>query len=368
MILGIDFSSYYEEEACGARYFADGKEVDPLDLCRAEGVTLSRIRVWNRPFDDDGKPYLGGTCDENRAVELAKLSKKYGYEILMDFHYSDFWVDPNKQTMPKDWVGLSEDELVKAVREYTYKVLAHIKSEGVDVAYVQIGNEITHGMLWPVGKLDYSTKPASKYDVLCRLLSAGIEGAKAVYPNIKIVIHLEQSYAQDVYREYFDHLVKYGVQFDIIGMSYYPFWHGDFGPLFENVDMCKARYGKQIMIAEVGYAWTIEDYLPDADDSHMVIGNGANGTARTPYPYTKEGQKQFVEALVRTAKEHDLFAICYWEPFWIPMGGKICWTSKEGQKYIHEEAKSIRNEWANQCLFDYDGNALPALFAFTVKE
>ncbi len=367
MILGIDFSSQLEEEALGARYFANGKEVNPLDLCRENGVSLSRIRVWNRPYDDDGNPYLGGTCDENAVIKLAKMSKEHGYDILLDFHYSDFWVDPQKQCIPKDWLGLDEAAVAQKLHDYTYQVLMHAKREGIDVAYVQIGNEITNGMLWPLGKIDRDVKPSTGYDSLCRFLKAGVKAAKEAFPNIKIIIHLERSYDQEVYQEYFDQLVAHGIEFDIIGMSYYPFWHHSFDELYANVDMCKARYGKEVMITELGYAWTVKDYLPDAKEDQLVIAT-PDPSVKMPYPFTKEGQKAFIEEMLRRAKEHHVLGVCYWEPFWLPMGGRICWASKPGQKYIHEEKKATRNEWANQTLFDYEGNALPALFAFSEKE
>ncbi len=369
MLLGIDVSTYFDEKAENAKYFLDGKEIDPLREFAKQGVTHQRIRVWNRPYSDEGEPYLGGTVDVETFIRLAKLGQKYGFKFILDFHYSDFWVDPGKQTCPKDWQGLSFEDLLIEVEKFTFDTIKKAKDEGIDLDFVQIGNEITNGIIWPYGKIDDSVTPRGNFDKVCAILNAGIKGVKKADEAIRIIIHLENSANQAVYQNYFDNLVKYKVPFDVIGMSYYPYWHGGFDGLFANVEMCKERYHKDVMIMELGYGFTLEDYILNNNGmNHLVVNDGLDVLKNLEYPLTKEGQASFVHDFIAEAKKHGLLGINYWEPLWIPQGEKICWSSKAGQKYIGEEGKSTRNEWCNQCLFDYEGNALPSFKNYRIGD
>ena len=158
---------------------------------------------------------------------------------------------------------------------------------------------------------------------------------------------------------------KYNVQYDIIGASYYPYWHGSFDQLFGNLNMCRNRYNKEVAIMELGYGFTVEDYIfTNNGQSHILMGDDA-GLSK-PYPLTIEGQALFVEETLRRAKENNLFGVFYWEPCWIP-GKNVCWASVEGQQYINEVGKDTRNEWANQCMFDYKGEKLPSFDKFRLE-
>jgi arabinogalactan endo-1,4-beta-galactosidase len=364
MILGIDASTYFEEAEINAKYYIDGKEVDPLDEFVKNGVRYMRIRIWNNPYDEEGRPYLGGTSDVEKFIELSKICQAKGYKIVPDFHYSDFWADPGKQTMPKAWMGLGVDEVAAKISEFTTEVLSKAKALNIDIPYVQIGNEITNGMCWPIGRLidGEPGQERTNYENLIKLLKAGIAAAKSVYPEIQTIIHLERSYDQAVYKEYFTKLREANVNYDIIGASYYPYWHGTFDQFFANMNMCKKEFGKPVMAMELGYGFTLEDYIKNNNGIVQLVVN-ENFDFHQPYPLTPEGQAQFIEEFLRLAKENDLAGVFYWEPTWIP-GENICWASKEGQKYIREEGKSTRNEWANQCLFDYSGNKLPSFDKF----
>lgn len=152
MILGIDPSTYLEELAHGAKFFIDHKETDPLLAFKANGVDYMRIRVWVDPYQGN-KPYLGGTCDLENFLALGLLAQQKGFKLIIDFHYSDFWCDPGKQFTPKAWKDMNLEELEKKVYEYTKKALLKIKKAGLELYGIQIGNEITNGMLWPLGKL-----------------------------------------------------------------------------------------------------------------------------------------------------------------------------------------------------------------------
>lgn len=362
MILGIDVSTYLEELEHGAKYYDQGKEIDPLDHFRANGVSHMRIRLWHNPKDEKGVKYLAGNNDLDTVIKLGKLAVGKGFKILLDLHYSDFWADPGKQIIPKAWQGFDIDQLERAVYLYTVDVLKEMKSNGVTPDMVQVGNEITNGFLWPVGKLEIDGKRGN-YHNFCTLLKSGIKAVRDEC-EAKVVIHLERSHDQEVYNEFFTEMEKHGVDYDVIGASYYPYWHGNFNEFFANMNMCK-KFGKEIMVAELGYGFTTESYVISGNGTRLVIDNetvSALDTAKT-YPLTRDGQRRYVRDFLALAKANGIDGVFYWEPLWIP-GEGICWASPEGQKYIGEEGKSTANEWANQCLFDYDGQKLPAFDEF----
>ena len=370
MILGIDVSTFLEQQKLThQKYYKNGKEVDPFALFKSQGVTLLRTRIWNRPYDDEGNPYLGGTCDLDNFLKLAQELDKYHFKHIVDFHYSDFWVDPSKQFMPKDWKNLSYEDLVKAVYNFTKDSLVTIKSQGIDVAMVQIGNEITHGFLWPFGQLKYDEEKSASYDRYAELLKSGIKAVKEVYPEAETIIHLEQSYDQDLYRDIISNLLSRGVKFDILGTSYYPFWHHGFDEYFANVDMVQKEFNVKVMNVELGFPFTTLDYRKDEDGKpkHLVINadNIDDFLKLMPYYPDKEGQAKFIEEFIKLGKKHHLYGACYWEPLWVP-GDGICWASKAGQAYQNDTSKDTRNEWANQCLFDYEAKALPALDKYKI--
>ncbi len=365
MILGIDVSTYFEELAANAKYYENGIEVNPLDLFIKNNVNYMRIRVWNNPYNEEGKPYLGGTCDVDNFIKLAKLAILKGFKILLDLHYSDFWADPGKQFLPKAWQGKGIDEVEQELYKFTKDVCLKAKEEGIEIDLIQVGNEITNGMCWPVGKLEWHKEgPRTNYENLSRLFKAGIKASKEIFPNIQTILHLEKSYDQVTYKEFFDHMEKYNVNYDIIGSSYYPYWHGTFDQLFANINMCKQRYNKPIMIMELGYGFTMEDYIKTENGMNQLVFAEDEGLSR-PYPLTVEGQEMFIEEFMKRAKENDIKGVFYWEPCWIPKDN-ICWASIEGQQYINEVGKDTRNEWSNQCLFDYQGNKLPAFDKFKI--
>ena len=365
MILGIDTSTYLEELEHGARYFDGECEIDPLDAFVANGVNWMRIRIWNNPRSLEGEPYLAGTCDLDHYVRLAKLAKSKGFHILMDLHYSDFWADPGKQFIPKAWQNLSIDEMEKAVYDFTENCLNVAKENGVQPEMIQIGNEITNGILWPVGKIYDDATGKREYANFVRLIGAGCSAVRNNCPNAKIVLHLERTNDKQVYQEFFNEIEKAGIEFDVIGASYYPYWHGTPSEVFSNLNACK-HFGKEIMIVELGYGFTDKGYILNGEEVRIVLDpERANIPGVSDiYPMTPEGQAEYIGFIIETAKEYGIDGIFYWEPLWLP-GEGICWSSEEGQKYIHEEGKSTANEWANQCLFDYEGRKLPAFDKFS---
>jgi len=155
MEIGMDVSTLEETERLGGKFFENKKEASLYDILKKHGVTSIRLRLWNNPFDEKGESYGAGGCDIETVLRIARGAVKNGMNWMLDFHYSDFWADPAKQFIPKAWQCFTLEQLEKAVYEYTKDTLAHCKKGALYPSYVQIGNEITNGMLWPLGRVDY---------------------------------------------------------------------------------------------------------------------------------------------------------------------------------------------------------------------
>ncbi|MDE6662200.1 MAG: glycosyl hydrolase 53 family protein [Lachnospiraceae bacterium] len=355
---GMDLSTLKEVEALGGKFYDKGVEKDVVDILKSYGVNAVRLRIWNDPYTEDGKPYGAGTNDLPTTIELARRMLGKGMEVLLDFHYSDFWADPGKQRVPKAWQGMNLEQLENAVYEYTKETLESMKREGAMPTLVQVGNEITNGILWPYGQ-------TPDYDSLIRLINAGIKGVRAVDLDIPIMLHLDNGGNNALYREWFDHYMEKGEDFQIIGLSYYPFWHGSMEGLRNNMNDIAVRYGKELMIAEVSMGFTMEDYASyEKLEPHQRKGMATRQEVvdKIDYPMTKDGQKQFLTDIfniIKQVPENKGRGYFYWEAAWIPIAGSG-WASDEAIAYMKEKGPG-GNEWANQALFDYDGNALPAL-------
>lgn len=369
-IKGMDISTLVEMEKCGAKYYDYGKEGDLFDILKSYGTNAVRIRLWNDPYDSQGMPYGAGTNDLETMLILAKRAKAHGMDILLDLHYSDFWADPGKQFKPKAWEGLDADGLCDAVYNYTTDVMNVCKDNGILPDMVQTGNELSNGMLWPDGQIfDEDTAKSlgrtPEYDNLAKFVSAGIRGVKAVAPATKIMIHLDNGGNNELYRRWFDNYIKRGEDFDVIGLSYYPFWHGTLGDLSANMADIAKRYGKELIVAEVSMGFTMEDYKDYeklSDEERKGMATRQELVSKIEYPMTKEGQADFMKDLLdRICNVPDGLGagFYYWEPAWIPVHGSG-WATKESLEYIKDPGP-CGNEWANQALFDYNGNVLPAL-------
>lgn len=368
IIIGMDFSSLEEVENAGG-VFLDGGKPDELPAILARhGATGARLRLWLDPRDENGEGYGAGTCDLACVIRLARRAKAAGMKILLDFHYSDFWVDPAKQQLPKAWRGMTLEQAVEELYRYTKDVLSVMEDEGVYPDMVQVGNEITHGMLWPLGKLDWD-KPdllPGQLDNVAKILDAGCRAVRES-GSAQIMIHLENSGNNELWRGWFDAMVERGLDFDLIGASYYPVWHGGFDRLRANMDDMARRYGKPIHVVETAYAFTT---VPHPNCSVSGVANSVpevtpDGTP-PPFPYTPEGQRDFLMALADTVEKiHGGMGagLWYWEPGWLPMPGTT-WATESARVYVDETHKEGGNEWAHLCLFDYEGNPTPALLAF----
>lgn len=356
-MIGADVSTLSEVERCGGKFYDKGVQKDPLVILRGNGVNLVRLRLWNDPYSPQGEPYGAGGCDLSYVITLARRVVSQGFSWMLDLHYSDFWADPGKQTIPKAWQGMTMEELADAVGSYTLSVLEALRGAGVTPNMVSVGNELSNGLLWPVGR-------TPNYPAITRLVSAGVEAVRRFDPKLPVILHLDNGGNNALYREWFDHYFAMGgTDFDIIGLSYYPFWHGTMADLKANLLDIGQRYGKQLMVVEVSMGFTMEDYrkyeaLPP--EKRKGMATRPELVEKINYPMTPEGQRVFLRDLIRMLRETpNAIGYCWWEPCWIPVPGSQ-WATEAGCAYVGESGPG-GNEWANQALFDYEGNVLPAL-------
>ena len=355
-IKGMDLSSLLEVERCGGRFYDNGKEIDVITFMKSMDVDTIRIRLWNDPKSENGESYGAGANDLSEVIALGRRVTDAGLGVLLNFHYSDFWADPGKQFKPKAWRNFGVEELEKAVYEFTKDSLTKILEAGVNVTMIQVGNELTSGLLWPEGRVP-------EYDNIAKFVSAGIRACREVKKEIPLMIHLDNGGNNELYRTWFDNYMKRGEDFDYIGMSYYPFWHGTLDQLDYNMNDIAKRYGKEIIIAEVSMGYTMEDYKAYEkleDSERKGYATRQELVDKIEYPMTVQGQIDFMKDFMNRVKNVCDDKGCgyfWWEPAWIPVPGSG-WATKASLEYI-EDPGPCGNEWANQALFDYRGNALP---------
>ncbi len=364
--LGMDVSSVLSEEASGVKYYDQaGNERDLFELLAENGVNLIRVRVWNDPFDSQGRGYGGGNCDINAAVEIGKRAAAARLPLLVDFHYSDFWADPGKQMAPKAWKGLDiDEEKVPLVEEYTQSCLQMLKDAGVSVAMVQLGNE-TNGML--CGEKIWMN--------IYKLMNAGSKAVRQVYPDALIAVHFANPENGDAYRSWASKLAYYNLDYDVFGTSYYPYWHGTLDNLKTVLSEISEKYGKRVMVMETSYAWTIEN----GDFSGNSIGEG--GVYDKPYPFSVQGQVNEFTDVVQAMADIGGIGVCWWEGAWVPVGTNSWeensakweaygsgWASSYAWEYDPNDAGKYYGGSAcdNQTLFDFSGKALPSLAMFNL--
>lgn len=357
-VKGMDLSTLLELERCGAKYYDNGEERDLLAIMKSYDVDTIRIRLWNDPWSETGESYGAGENDLKTSLEIAKRVTAAGFGVLLNFHYSDFWADPGKQIKPKAWADYGVKELEQAVYDYTLESMQTFLDAGVNITMVQVGNELSNGLLWPEGKVP-------NYDNIATFVNAGIRAVRKADAAIPVMIHLDNGGNNALYREWFDNFTKRGEDFEIIGLSYYPFWHGSLQMLNDNMNDIAERYGKDLVIAEVSMGYTMEDYKnyeKFSDEERKGYATRPALVEKIEYPMTKQGQYDFMEDFlnrishIKGGKGKGFF---YWEPAWIPVPGSG-WATPASLKYMNDPGP-CGNEWANQALFDYDGNALPTL-------
>ncbi len=247
--LGADISGTTELEARGERlYNAQGEIRENTALMKEYGMNAVRLRVWVNP--------RGGWSGKQDVLEMAKRARYYGMAVMIDFHYSDWWADPHKQNIPALWQYLNYDELKYQFGEHTKEVLQLLKDHDIDVRWVQVGNETTHGFLWPVARAEDHMQQYAE------LTQVGYDAVKAVYPEAKVIVHLDSGGDQKRYDFIFDGLKKYGTQWDMIGLSVYPYWDKEAGieknwqgtvkSFTANIKHLVQKYNTETMVVETG--------------------------------------------------------------------------------------------------------------------
>ncbi|MEO5564821.1 MAG: beta-galactosidase GalA [Chitinophagaceae bacterium] len=242
-MLGADISFLPQLEDRGMKFSDKGVEKDPILIMKEHGFNYVRLRIFNDPAREGGYSRGRGFCDLEHTKQMAKRVKDAGMKLLLDFHYSDTWADPGKQYKPAAWANLSFEELKKALYDYTKKVMQELKDQGTTPDMVQVGNEINHGMVWPEGNISHP-------DSLAQLISAGNAAVKAVDPSVIIMMHVALGGQHDESSFFIDQMLARGVQFDVIGESYYPKWHGTLEDLRYNLNELVRKYGKEVIVVE----------------------------------------------------------------------------------------------------------------------
>ena len=342
-VKGMDLSTLLELERCGAKYYDNGEERDLLAIMKSYDVDTIRIRLWNDPWSETGESYGAWENDLKTSLEIAKRVTAAGFGVLLNFHYSDFWADPGKQIKPKAWQKLRGEALETAVYLHTVNTLKALKNHKLIPKMVQVGNEITKGLLWPDGYVEQTENMA-------RLLRAGIRGVREECPGAGIVLHLDFGTNNELYRQ------SFALDYDVIGMSYYPHWNGSLEQLQNNMNDISARYGKNVLVVETSIGYTT-----DTLGCKGIVYSEKEEEA-TGYPATQEGQEQFLRdlmATVRKVKEDRGIGVFYWEPAWLPIPD-CTWASTSGSQYMQEKM-AAGNAMANMALFDAAGNANSAL-------
>ena len=370
-VRGVDISMLETVEDAGGTFQLNGTSQDLLPLLKSQGVNLVRLRLWVDPKSTSNEVYGGGDSDLARVIRLAKRAKAQNMAFMLDLHYSDFWTDPGKQFKPKAWAALSTDELVAQVQSYTQDVIGQLITAGVAPDYVQIGNELNSGMLWPTGKnWAANGETVGGFDVLARLLSAGVTGLRAaetaggVTTPAKTILHLAEGGNNSKFRWWFDEITKRKVSFDIIGISYYPYWHGTLAALQSNMNDMVSRYSKPVMVVETAYAFTLEN----GDSLGNNFGQASDAT-NGGYPATAAGQRSFLKDLkakIAAVPNGQGLGFVYWEPDWLPVNDAT-WATDAGISYLNTTG-NVGNAWENQALFDFSGDALPALAEFAAGD
>jgi arabinogalactan endo-1,4-beta-galactosidase len=331
-IRAVDASFVPQLESLGAAFRSGGVVVDPISFLATRGVNAVRLRVWNTPS--------AGFCDVGDTLAMAQRVHSAGMRLIVDFHYSDSWADPGQQTKPAAWASLSFPQLTLAVQSFTRNTVAALVAQGTPPDIVQIGNEITAGMLWNEGRV--SAWNDANWTNLATLFNAGAGGARlgaGAHP-VRIMLHIDRGGDNATTRQFFDRAVVFGVSFDMIGLSYYPWWHGSFASFEANIADTAARYAKPVFVAETAYPWT----LAWADNQQNFVG--LSSQLLPGHPATPSGQAGFLEAVDGVMRATpDGAGWCYWAPEYGAFPG-------------------LPSPWENLAMFDFAGEALASWAAF----
>lgn len=335
---GADISFTLQEEAIGTQVRAPtNAPVQPIEQILVDhGATIARLRVWVSP--------PAGYSDQASLLVLAKRAHAAGLALLVDLHYSDFWADPSAQTIPAAWAGQSLSELVDTVREYTTQICRALIAQGTPPDIVQIGNEVSNGMLWPLGRVNTGDR-SDNWSAFGRLLNAGIQGVHAATARTQTLLHIPATTEPADAAETLRNVSAQGVDVDLIGLSYYPFWHGPLSTVKTLLDTLADEFAKDLVIVETAYPWTL-----DPGGETEIYASSADSLPEADlYPPTPQGQAAYFAALKNiladVPNQHGV-GLVDWEPGYLPGVG-----AHPGKG----------NPYNNLTMFDHAAVGLPSL-------
>lgn len=338
-LLGGDISMLTKYEEKGAKYYdINGNSIQPLSFFKQEGMNAMRVRLFVDPTSSANTDTKGACQDLDYVIKLGKRIQDAGYKLIVDFHYSDTWADPGKQTLPKVWEGLTTAQLATKVYDYTTDCLKRMKAAGVTPDLIQTGNEITYGMLWPTGQVYPAGGNATGTMAnFTSYLSNAIKACREQCPQAKIILHTELGNSHNSTVVFFKKMKENNIDFDVIGLSYYPDYHGKMATFNSTLTTLETNNpAKPIMIMETGYGY--EYALPGANTSYKE------------FAITQDGQAEFAKTLISTLKQHSYVMGLFW---WWP----------EANEYGINWQNSVTDSWWNASLFNNrNGRANKALY------
>lgn len=362
-IRGVDISSILSLENAGIEFYnSEGSKQDIFKTLAENGVNYIRVRVWNSPYDSSGNSYGGGNCDVYTAAEIGRRAAQYNMKLLVDLQYSDFWADPEKQTVPKAWNGYSHDQKKQAIYDYTAESLKIISDAGADIGMVQVGNETN---CFFCGETDMYK--------ICELFSSGCKAVREFDSSVMIALHFANP-STGYYDWYAKVLSECNVDYDVFATSYYPYWHGTTENLTTVLKKIGDTYNKYVMVAETAYPYTNND-----GDSFGNAVSASSSDVDLRYDISVEGQAQCLtdvfQAVANVGSKG--IGVFYWEPAWIGRQG-LSWNEQSAlwkqygsgwaTSYAAEYDSSVTaaggSSYDNQALFDFSGKPLESLSVF----
>ena len=329
--VGGDISMLTQYEENGNKYYdIDGDEIDVLKFFKQLGLNSMRVRLFVDPSQASEADRGSGVIqDLDYVMSLGKRIKEAGLLFMLDFHYSDTWADPSQQAIPASWQNADAIALCDTLYNYTKRCLQALSDGGATPDFIQIGNEISYGMLWNIGKV-YATSD-NNWSVFSNFLKSASKACREICPNAQIIIHTERSGNASVSYQYYKKIEDYGVDYDIIGLSYYPFWHNDISTLSNTLSTLENSFAdKKIQIVETAYYY---QWQPDVDYDFS-----------DQWEISADGQEEYLASLISELKKHESVNGLYW---WFP----------------EENGNGVIDNWVNRGLFDDNtGKALPALY------